>query len=95
MVLVFAGAPKRIQAGWDLVRNGAAPKILMSPASPAQPAYARQYGPLPPGTLLAESRARTTFENALLTRKILRDHGLRRVILLTSAYHAPRSYLLL
>ncbi|MEJ5363531.1 MAG: YdcF family protein [Desulfosoma sp.] len=95
-VVVFAGAAKRIQAGWDLVRSGAAPKIAVSPALPAQlSAYAQRFGPLPPDAVLPEPRARTTFENALLCREIIRDHGLKRVILVTSAYHAPRSYLLL
>jgi uncharacterized SAM-binding protein YcdF (DUF218 family) len=41
--------------------------------------------------VLVEAKARTTFENAVETRKIVEAKGLRKVILVTEAIHMPRS----
>ncbi len=38
-----------------------------------------------------EGRSRTTWENARFSAEMLREAGIRRVILVTSAIHMPRS----
>jgi uncharacterized SAM-binding protein YcdF (DUF218 family) len=43
--------------------------------------------------VIVEPRARTTYENAVESARILRERGLRRVVLVTDATHMPRSLL--
>lgn len=91
-IVVFRGAGGRVEAGVALQRSGAAPNLVLSPAG------RHQLSRLPvqvAESLIIEDSARTTFENALYTREIVIHHGIRSVILVTSDYHAPRSYFLL
>ncbi len=44
---------------------------------------------------ISEPYAATTYENAHYVSQIIREHGFDSVILVTSWYHMPRSYLLL
>jgi uncharacterized SAM-binding protein YcdF (DUF218 family) len=44
-----------------------------------------------PADIVLEERSRTTYENALYTDELLRDLGVRRVILVTDAAHMYRS----
>ncbi len=70
--------------------------IVISPASLRQlDDYARSEPGIPRSAFIAEPAARTTFENALIARNLIQEHNLRRIVLVTSAYHAPRSYVLL
>ncbi len=39
----------------------------------------------------AEEKSRTTHENAVYGAEILRTHGIRKIVLVTEAYHMPRS----
>ena len=41
--------------------------------------------------LIRETESRDTFENAAKTQALLADHGLERCLLVTSAFHMPRS----
>lgn len=41
--------------------------------------------------LLAETQSRTTHENAVFTWQLLEPRGIRRVLLVTQAFHMPRS----
>lgn len=43
--------------------------------------------------VIAEDRSRDTFESAVEVKKILRDRGWKRYLLVTSAVHMPRSML--
>jgi len=92
VVVVFRGGEGRTAVGVALQQAGAAPQLVLSPAGRDQISgltteVAR--------SLIIEDQARTTFENALYTRDIVTRHGIRSVILVTSDYHAPRSYFLL
>lgn len=46
---------------------------------------------VPDSVLLLESRSRTTRENAIYTAELLSQHGIRRVLLVTSALHMHRA----
>jgi uncharacterized SAM-binding protein YcdF (DUF218 family) len=46
---------------------------------------------VPGESILAESASRNTHENAEFTREVLVEHGLWRVLLVTSALHMPRA----
>ncbi|MBI9074490.1 MAG: YdcF family protein [Desulfatibacillum sp.] len=95
-VVVFDGSRSRVIAGYELVNQGLGESLVVSPASAMQLArYDAAFG-LPEGVEhLVEDKARTTFENALLTSRIIIDHGWEKVILITHRYHMPRSYFFL
>jgi uncharacterized SAM-binding protein YcdF (DUF218 family) len=46
---------------------------------------------VPEEALLLEAASRNTYENALFTRQLLEDTEVRRILLVTSASHMPRS----
>ncbi|OLP59102.1 hypothetical protein BJF93_04060 [Xaviernesmea oryzae] len=46
---------------------------------------------LPPERLMKENVSRTTFENARQTQALLKEAGLARCALITSAFHMPRA----
>ena len=46
---------------------------------------------VPDASILAEAASRNTYENAMLTRQVLAERGLHRVLLVTSALHMPRA----
>lgn len=91
LIAVFMGDAGRAKAGRTLYQQGHAPKLLFSPSTPSQlrhlPTSLKQ-------GLLIEDQARTTFENALYTRRLVLQHNIRSVVLVTSDYHMPRSYFL-
>lgn len=51
---------------------------------------ALEYG-VDPQAILLEEESRNTYENALHTGRLLRERGLNRVLLVTSAAHMPRA----
>lgn len=91
-IVVFLGAAGRVKAGVDLQQAGHAQHLILSPTGK------HHLSGLPSRvaeSLIIEDQARTTFENALYTRDIVISQDIRSVILVTSDYHAPRSYFLL
>lgn len=42
-------------------------------------------------TLLLEEKSKTTFENAMFAKKVLKDKSLSKFLLVTHAYHMPRA----
>ena len=90
-----------LYAAW-LYQQGAAPRILVSGGrlpllGPASVAEADTMTDLlmlmgvPASAIIREDRSRNTYENAVETKKILEQEGLRDIILVTSALHMPRS----
>ncbi len=79
-------APLVVVAGGNAFRSGnddqeeatAAREILMELGVPGS-------------AIVAETQSRNTYENAIETAQILRDKGLRRILLVTSASHMPRA----
>ena len=45
-----------------------------------------------PEAILQEGASRTTVENALLVKRLLVEHGIRRSLLVTSSMHMPRAH---
>ena len=96
------GSFDRVLHGLRLLRAGKAPRLILSggaipwlagtdlPEAERMARLAAEYG-VEPGQLLLESRSRNTRENAEQTRRLLREHGLKRVLLVTSARHMPRA----
>jgi uncharacterized SAM-binding protein YcdF (DUF218 family) len=95
-LVVFAGSSNRIQSTYELARQGAAPVLIISPASRRIiNYYEKRFGPPGKATYIIEEQADTTFANALHVARLIRTHRLTSVLLITSDYHMPRSYFLL
>lgn len=92
LIAVFMGNAGRVEAGKALYQQGYAPRLLFSPSTEKQ--LRRLPASFGPG-LIIEEQARTTFENALYTRRLILQHNIRSVMLVTSQYHMPRSYFLM
>jgi uncharacterized SAM-binding protein YcdF (DUF218 family) len=89
----------RLVCGMRLIRNGAAPILVLSgggghPFGPAPSVadtmreFAIEFG-IPPSAILTEGRSRTTAESAVEVRRMLPNT--RRIVLVTDASHLPRS----
>ena len=95
-VMVFCGSLPRIKTGYDLAEEDRGKHLVLSPATDRQiRIFDRKYGLPPSVDHIRETKARTTFENGYYARKIIEEKGLKSVILVTSDYHMPRSYILL
>ena len=93
---------ERVRAGVDLYRRGLAPLLCLSggrsPLHPWAPQaeadamaeLARTLG-VPEAALRLERKARSTEENALLSARLLRPEGVRRVWLVTQRFHLRRA----
>ena len=46
---------------------------------------------VPRSSIISEAASRNTYENAVLSKEVLAEHGLQRVLLVTSALHMPRA----
>lgn len=98
----FISSADRILAGEALLRRNAAPVLVLSGGSGLilqtgesealilQRWLQHERG-VPPERIVIESTSRNTAENARETAKIAAVHGWRRLILVTSALHMPRS----
>lgn len=92
------GSADRIFAGEDLLRAKAAPELVLSGGSGLllqsggsealilQRWLARRGVPL-----TVEAHSRNTAENAIETAKLARAKGWRKIVLVTSGFHMPRS----
>jgi uncharacterized SAM-binding protein YcdF (DUF218 family) len=96
VVVVFGGAHARTVKGYALANEGLAPFMIVSPASEKQLKHLdKTYRLRDQYHYLIEDRAETTFQNAMLACECILQHGLKSVLLVTSDYHIPRSFLLL
>ncbi|MCO7636759.1 YdcF family protein [Pseudomonas sp. S 311-6] len=76
------------RAPYVLPSGGAAEGTVSEAEGMAQ--MLRQQG-VPREALLLETASRNTYENAHLTTRVLHQHNLKSVLLVTSALHMPRS----
>ncbi len=94
------GTLERAAAAFKLYKDTGLPVLISGgapfserPESEAAAAYLKELG-VPENKLIREERSRDTEENARFSLKICGEKGYKKVILLTSAYHMPRSVLL-
>ncbi len=90
----------RIEHGLDLYRAGHAPVLIFTggyggaKARFSESQVARRYAlrhDVPDAAILIESRSRTTLENLIETRRLLQEHRLRRVIIVSDPLHMARA----
>jgi len=90
----------RLAAGVRLYRAGLAPTVILSGGGEGGRTEARnmargmrKFG-VPDTALLLEERSTDTNTNARYTAQIAQDHGVRSILLVTSAIHMPRASVL-
>jgi uncharacterized SAM-binding protein YcdF (DUF218 family) len=95
-IVVFAGSDDRIKQADELARQGVAPALIISPASRRMiKKFEWAYGKPGKARYILETRADTTFTNALYSSRLIREHHLKSILLVTSDYHMPRAYFLM
>lgn len=77
------------KTGLPLLISGGTPYSSMSEAAAAA-AYLVELA-VPKAKIITEETSRDTIENAAFTRRICEAKGYKNIILVTSAYHMPRS----
>ncbi len=97
-------AGDRVLYGAMLYRQGAAPLVVVTggklPWTATESNGARNMTALltflgvPQEAILLEERSANTYQNAVFTRQVLEPLGIRRILLVTSAMHMPRSVML-
>ncbi len=96
------GAGDRVLAGARLYRDQAAPYVLLSggditwlstrPSTPAtEMRDLMEFFGVPESALILQDRSQNTHEDAVYSAELIRQHGFKTVILVTSALHMPRS----
>lgn len=80
------------ETGLPLLVSGGAP-FSARPESEATAAWLKELG-VPAGNILTEERSRDTYENAAYSLKLCGERGFKKPMILTSAYHMPRSVLI-
>jgi uncharacterized SAM-binding protein YcdF (DUF218 family) len=97
-------AGDRILYGAKLYREGKAPRVIVSggtiawregtaPESEAMAELLTMMG-VPKSVILEDSSSLNTYQNAVNVKQILDAQGIRRVLLVTSAFHMPRSLMI-
>ena len=97
----LGAAADRVWHAARLYRAGKAPRVLASggklpwsgieqPESSVMAALLQELG-VPAAVILQESASRTTRENRDYSLPLLQAHGVRRILLVTSALHLPRA----
>ncbi|MEN4905130.1 YdcF family protein [Luteimonas sp. TWI1416] len=90
----------RIDHGLDLYRAGHAPVLIFTggyggaKARFSEAQVARRYAlrrDIPASAILTESRSRTTVENLVEAQRLMREHDLHRVIVVSDPLHMARA----
>lgn len=97
----FAGSVDRILAGIDMARSGRADDLIISggdgdlPQNGGSEALLLKEFAIRSGVassrILVDPRSRNTHENAVETAAILKQHGQKDILLITSAFHMVRA----
>jgi uncharacterized SAM-binding protein YcdF (DUF218 family) len=91
---------RRMDCAITLFRRGVAPRLLLSGGGGRRRSEAAAMrdlalaGGVPAAAILTETASRNTYENATFTARLMRDHGIASLVLVSEAYHLPRARLL-
>ncbi len=93
------GFQERVTQAIGLYRQGMAPRLIFSSGyvftlreAEVMKAVAVANG-VPPEAIVLEEQAANTYQNVEFTRRILNEHGWKRVLLVSSPYHMRRALL--
>ncbi|WP_041779975.1 YdcF family protein [Allocoleopsis franciscana] len=94
-------AGDRVLYGGQLYREGKAPIVISSggrvawrgggPSESADMAQLLKTVGVPSSAILQDPTSLNTYQNAVNVKKIMQERGIRRILLVTSAMHMPRS----
>ena len=97
----YNAAAERLLRGYELLREGRAHKVLISGGSldPRPEAVVEadvlsrqlQAWGIPAERIVLEGKSRNTRENAVESERLVREHGWKTLLLVTSAAHMPRA----
>ena len=91
-IVVLEGPGNRHIKGVSLFYKKAAPLIMSGGEGAITMAeFALEFG-VPANKIITEKESRNARENALYTKQILNKINAKKIILITSAYHMPRAY---
>jgi len=96
VIIVFGESESRVNAGYALATQGLTNALIVSHATKDRcNVYTKKYHLPSDIQQIIEAKARTTFENALYTSKLIKNNTFTSAILVTSFHHMPRSNVLL
>lgn len=90
-IIVLSGGENRIQKGISLYKEHYAPYIILSNANED---YMEAYiirDNIPKHSVLLETKADSTYKNALYTKDIMSKHHMKSAIVVTSNFHTRRT----
>ncbi len=98
IVVLNGNTEERVRYGAQLYLEGRADVIIMSggnwvnnaPESQLMKDLAVRLG-VPPAAILTEEKSNTTITNAHYSAEMIRQHGFRSILLVTSPYHSRRA----
>ncbi|UOF88973.1 YdcF family protein [Fodinisporobacter ferrooxydans] len=92
-IIVLSGGAERVAKGVRLYREGYSRYIILSNAFDTKPVkpidQIKQYN-IPKKSVILETKAQSTYENALFTEKLVKEHHFTSVIVVSSNYHMRR-----
>lgn len=99
IVVISGGGMERIEKGITLLKDDYASYLVLSGAAyddgtsnaASMRLFALQSG-VPDEQILLDEDSLNTYENAFDVEKILKEHNLKKIILVTSSYHQRRAY---
>ena len=92
IVVLGGGSYERPERAAELFRAHAAPRVIVTGEGDNETnRRLLQQAGVPPSAIILEPKAKTTRENALDTIPILREKGVKNVVLVTSWYHSRRA----
>jgi len=92
---------ERLLVAYEIIRTGHARTVVLSAGPPAPPGRRSEavllseqllHWGVAPDQLVVEGQSRNTRENAVESAAIVRQHGWRNVLIVTSAFHMPRAH---
>ncbi len=91
-LVVLGGGDGRAARAAELFRQGVAPRVLVTGFGDSRVNVAiLEEGGVPASAITVEPSAFSTLENAQFSAPILRQHGARRVVVVTSWFHSRRA----
>jgi uncharacterized SAM-binding protein YcdF (DUF218 family) len=96
-IVVLTGGKGRVDRGLEFLRNGVSPTLILSGVNEAADLDSIFLDGLGPGerdSIILEKASKSTYENAVEVRRLATEKGYTSVMLVTSAYHMKRAYLI-
>ena len=93
-IVVLTGGKGRISEGLRLLRRYRAPVLVLSGVdadADVDSIFRNALSVAERSRIILEKRSRSTYENAVQTRRLMDEFGFRSIILITSAYHMKRA----